>query len=337
MKFCIVSDLHIGIKKSSDVYLKSVSDFFYSQLFPYLQKNAIKNVIVLGDVFDTREAVNVKAMNFVYKLFSMPFNFIILVGNHDLYHKNSSELTSLKILSKFNNVKLVIKPEEIFGMTFVPWIIDEEEFKVYIDSVKTKICFGHFDIDTFSYTGNAIQSHSMSPDLFSKFDKVFSGHFHTRTSKIINNTEITYVGCPYELTRSDIGNQKGFHIFDSDTTNYEFIENTVSPKHIQIKYPADVDNDILTNNFIDIFVDEKDLSNDDAIKSYLKKFNDDSCLQPPTVKIIKADDYLTDELQISDESKSIIELITEYVQKQEVLNKEELIDLLNTVYEEASN
>ena len=341
MKLAIVSDLHIGIKKSSDVHLKIAHDFFHRKLFPYLKENDIRTIMVLGDVFDTRETINVKAMNFVYDLFSMPFNFIILTGNHDLYHNNNAAITSLKILSRFNNVELVnlARDYKIGDSSFfiVPWVQDMEEFKKSLELSQASICFGHFDIDGFSYTGNTISEKSINPKIFSKFDKVFSGHFHTRCSKIINNTEIVYVGCPYELTRADAGNAKGFHVYDTETNNYEFIENKLSPRHIQVKYPTILDEATLQNNFIDVFVDEADLKDDDKIKEYLKIYNSEKYLQAPTVKIIKTEDYLTEDLKIDDESKSIIELITEYVKLQENIdNKKDLTKLLNIVYEESS-
>lgn len=339
MKFCILADLHIGVKKSSDAFLKSASVFFFSQLFPYLKEQGIKNIIVLGDVFDTRESVNVKALDFVYKFFSMPFNFTVISGNHDLYHNNTSSITSLVMLHKFSNVELISGYKEIDvegnKLLFVSWMPDEKELTKIFDESEAKVCFGHFDISGFVYTGNKLNEKSIPIETFSKFDKVFSGHFHTRDTKIINTTEITYCGCPYELTRSDIGNKKGFHIFDSTTSNYEFIENQLSPKYIQVKYPDVVSESVISNNFIDVFVDEKDLEDDLKVKEYLKIFNSEICLQPPTVKIVKSEDYLTEELQLSDESKSIIDLINEYVDVQKDLeNKEELKELLNEIYEE---
>ena len=240
MRVAIVSDLHIGIKKSSDAFLKSASDFFYKQLFPYLKDNDIKTILVLGDIFDTRESVNVKALDFVYDLFMQPFNYIVITGNHDLFYNNNTTLTPLKMLHKFSNVELISEAKDITlnnNLSFIPWLSDNKEIHEAIAKTDAKICFGHFDISDFVYTGNKLNEKSIPIETFSKFTKVFSGHFHTRDTKIINTTEITYCGCPYELTRSDIGNAKGFHVYDTILDTYEFIENTVSPKHIQITYP----------------------------------------------------------------------------------------------------
>jgi hypothetical protein len=58
--------------------------------------------------------------------------------------------------------------------------------------------------------------------MFSKFDKVLSGHFHLRQSK----QNIHYLGTQYELSFGDVNSKKGFSILDTDTRELEFIENT---------------------------------------------------------------------------------------------------------------
>jgi DNA repair exonuclease SbcCD nuclease subunit len=45
------------------------------------------------------------------------------------------------------------------------------------------------------------------------------GHFHHKS----NDGHIFYLGTPYEITWSDYGNEKGFHIFDFDKRDFEFI------------------------------------------------------------------------------------------------------------------
>ena len=59
-----------------------------------------------------------------------------------------------------------------------------------------------------------------------KFKKIFSGHFHTRSKKDINGTDIIYVGSPYQLTRADFNEERGSLTLDLDTLEYTYINNT---------------------------------------------------------------------------------------------------------------
>ena len=61
----------------------------------------------------------------------------------------------------------------------------------------------------------------LNRELFRRFDCVFSGHYHHRSS----NDNITYLGNPYELTWQDYNDPRGFHLFDLDSRKLEFIVN----------------------------------------------------------------------------------------------------------------
>ena len=80
---------------------------------------------------------------------------------------------------------------------------------------------GHFEIAGFAmYRG--MESHEgLSKDLFKQFDMVFSGHYHHRS----NDGHIYYLGNPYELTWQDFNDPRGFHLFDLQTRELEFIGN----------------------------------------------------------------------------------------------------------------
>jgi hypothetical protein len=68
------------------------------------------------------------------------------------------------------------------------------------------------------------------------------------------------VGNPYQMTRSDAGNQKGWYILDINEGTEEFIENTYSPKFIRVYLNKFLDKsvgelkDICTNNRVDLYV-----------------------------------------------------------------------------------
>ena len=63
--------------------------------------------------------------------------------------------------------------------------------------------------------------HGSSIDPFSKFEKVYSGHFHTRS----NQDKIYYLGNPYEIYWNDCNDVRGFHLFDTETLEKTPINN----------------------------------------------------------------------------------------------------------------
>ena len=56
---------------------------------------------------------------------------------------------------------------------------------------------------------------------FSHFDYVFSGHFHKQST----SGNVSYLGNTYQIYWNDEGEERGFHIFDLETQNLEFIKN----------------------------------------------------------------------------------------------------------------
>ena len=61
----------------------------------------------------------------------------------------------------------------------------------------------------------------MDSDILNKFDRVFSGHYHTRS----DNGKIFYLGNPYEMFWTDVNDTRGFHIFDTETLELTPVNN----------------------------------------------------------------------------------------------------------------
>jgi DNA repair exonuclease SbcCD nuclease subunit len=152
----------------------------------------------------------------------------MLAGNHDTYFKNTNDVNSVDLLlAEYSNINIIDSPTTIYvddiPICMMPWICAEN----YSDSIETlkntpaEICMGHFEIAGFAmYRG--MESHDgLDPSLFKKFDCVFSGHYHHRSSK----DNITYVGNPYELTWQDYNDPRGFHTFDLSARSLTFVEN----------------------------------------------------------------------------------------------------------------
>ena len=233
MKICILGDTHFGVRSDSPNFLK-LQDKFYTNVFlPYLIENDIKVVWQLGDMFDRRKYINFNTLAESKRFFFQPLQdagieIHTLLGNHDLYYRESLSVNSTGLLlGEFTNLHIYDKMTkwdvDDTSIDIIPWICKEnvEEAFEFIRDSKSDLCFGHFEILGFSmYKG--MESHDgLSGNLFAKYEGVYSGHFHTKSDK----ENIHYVGTPYEMTWSDYNDQKGFHIFDTETRQTEFIKN----------------------------------------------------------------------------------------------------------------
>ena len=233
MKICILGDTHFGVRSDSPNFL-ALQDKFYTNVFlPYLIENDIKVVWQLGDMFDRRKYINFNTLAESKRFFFQPLQdagieIHTLLGNHDLYYRESLSVNSTGLLlGEFTNLHIYDKMTkwdvDNTSIDIIPWICKEnvEEAFEFIRDSKSDLCFGHFEILGFSmYKG--MESHDgLSGNLFAKYEGVYSGHFHTKSDK----ENIHYVGTPYEMTWSDYNDQKGFHIFDTETRQTEFIKN----------------------------------------------------------------------------------------------------------------
>ena len=105
----------------------------------------------------------------------------------------------------------------------LPWICQDNEDEVFqkVAETKCQVLFGHLELKGYQmYKGQSL-FHGMKDDFLKKFDLVCTGHYHTKS--VTGN--INYLGCPYEMTWSDANDDKGFHIYDTETRELEFIKN----------------------------------------------------------------------------------------------------------------
>ena len=80
---------------------------------------------------------------------------------------------------------------------------------------------GHLELNGFKATRGHMMEDGMDVKVFDKFDKVFSGHFHTRST----DGKIFYLGNPYEMFWNDVNDPRGYHLFDTDTQEQPPVNN----------------------------------------------------------------------------------------------------------------
>ena len=232
-KIAIITDQHFGARSDSVVFLDFYEKFYNNTFFPNLSYHKIDTLLILGDTFDRRKYINFNTLSrartmFFDKLLDNNIRVHMLVGNHCTFYKNNNDINSPDLLlGDYSNITPIPDPTtiEVGGVKIciIPWICPDN-YDASMNELKTttaEICMGHLEVAGFQmYRG--MESHDgLNPSLFSKFDTTFSGHYHHRSTK----GNITYLGTPYEITWQDYNDTKGFHIFDLDTRELEFIPN----------------------------------------------------------------------------------------------------------------
>ena len=231
MKVAIITDTHFGARKGSD-HLHNYFEMFYRDVFfPSLEEHKIDTVLHMGDIFDSRKAIDLKSLEWSKRVVFEPlkkYKVISIIGNHDCYYKDTNYVNSPELLLKaYSNITLYSKATEIkvdkLKILMLPWINSEnfEESKKMIDDSKCKVVMGHLEINGFKATRGHMMETGMDTSVFNKFDKVYSGHFHTRST----DGKIYYLGNPYEMYWNDVNDTRGFHIFDTDTLEHTAINN----------------------------------------------------------------------------------------------------------------
>ena len=232
MKIALINDTHWGARNDSPAFIDYFNRFYDEVFFPYLQENNIKTVIHLGDVVDRRKFINHNtAHNFKLKFWNrideLNLDTHVIIGNHDTYYKNTNEINALQNLNISKNAKVYTSSQTInfdgLDVLFIPWICDtnREDTLHHIDSTTAQIVMGHLEIKGFEMHKGHLNEQGLEKDLFKRFEKVLSGHFHKKS----DDGHIYYLGCPYQIMWSDYNCPKGFHIFDTQTRELTRIPN----------------------------------------------------------------------------------------------------------------
>ena len=233
MKVAIITDQHFGCRKNSKVFHDYFLKFYNDVFFPTIEKEGITTIIDMGDTFDSRKGIDFSALawskvNYFDRLEELGCTVHTIVGNHTAYYKNTNEVNAIDLLLReYDNVNIYSEttPIEVGGLSIllVPWINSENEEKTLamIDKSKSPVCMGHLELKGFRIHRGYVMESGTDCNLFNKFERVYSGHYHTRS----NQDNIYYLGNPYEIYWNDCDDTRGFHLFDTETLEHTPINN----------------------------------------------------------------------------------------------------------------
>ena len=231
MKVAIITDTHYGARKGSK-YLHDYFELFYKNVFfPALEEHGIDTVIHMGDAFDSRKSIDYQSFEWAKRVVFEPlkkYKVHMIIGNHDCYYKNTNDTNSPQLLlQSYSNIMTYQEVTEVkidnLNVLFIPWI-NAENFENTVNSIKvsnSNCAMGHLELNGFRAHRGHTMEEGMDSALFEKFDRTFSGHYHTRS----DNGRIFYLGNPYEMFWNDVNDTRGFAILDTETLDHFHVNN----------------------------------------------------------------------------------------------------------------
>jgi DNA repair exonuclease SbcCD nuclease subunit len=240
-KVILLGDTHLGARNGSNHFSRYFNRFFSDVLYPYMRENDITQIIQLGDLFDNRTQLSIKAFNacktvWFDSLRENGFHMTTLLGNHDIFFKSTLSVNSPNLLleNEYRDCMTVVSAPTVlhlYGTSFalIPWVCDDNKQEIFdflSQDRPAEICCGHFEIDGFEMMRGVPGHGGLTRQLFDRFEATFSGHYHTRSHDPYHR--ITYTGTPYELTFADANDPRGFTVFDTETRQIEFVRNPLT-------------------------------------------------------------------------------------------------------------
>lgn len=351
MKIAILGDTHFGMRNDSLPFYDHHNKFYQEVFFPYLKEHDIDLVIQTGDLFDRRKFINFQILKKAKDDFFSWFekngvHLITYLGNHDIYYRGTLAVNSAELLltDYMASIDVVTKPStETFDgvdVDIIPWICaeNEQEIKDFIANSKSHICFGHFELAGFEMDRNNVCHDGMDRSELDKYEIVFSGHFHHRST----DGHILYVGSPGEMTFADVDDTRGFHTFDTESRLVQFVPNPFRMFHkikyddkneFTFEYMKTINFDQYTGCYVKVVVINK-------VNPYLFEAFMDNLFKSNALDISIAEDYTMDS-NVSDEdvesSEDTPTILKRYIEGLEGIDvdKNILYNKLHDLYIEA--
>ena len=340
MKIAIITDQHFGCRKNSkhfhDYFLKFYNDVF----FPTLE--GITTIVDMGDTFDSRKGVDFSSLawakdNYYDRLEKMGCEIHTIVGNHTAYYKNTNDVNAVDLLLReYENVKIYSEATDIkidnLNILLVPWINSENEKMTLeaLDNSKSRCVMGHLEFKGFRIHRGFVMDQGTDVKLFDKFDRVYSGHYHTRS----DDGKVFYLGNPYEMYWNDLSDTRGFHLFDTETLEHTPIDNPY--KMFYNIYYEDTNHQTFDTRKYD----------DKIVKLIVRKKTDQTQFERFVDKLYNSNVFelkIVENFQLIDnedfeafESENTLSILNRYVEEAEIdLEKSRIQTMISDVYQEA--
>ena len=344
MKIALITDQHLDGRKGSLAFWNYFQRFYDEIFFPTLEREGVKVIFDLGDTFDNRKSIDFNTLhrvrdNYFDRLSDYEVHMIL--GNHCTYYKNTNRINSPELmLRQYPNIRIYSEPKEILMgkkvFLMLPWINKENQEEVFglLERSDADVVCGHLELTGFEVTPGMKMDHGMDPQLFHRFKRVWSGHFHHKSKK----GNIQYLGNPYQMFWNDYKDRRGFHIYDTESDRLKFVENPfeIFDKIFYDDTSVDYNKQDVSDykdKFVKIVVEEKrDYQMFETLVDRLYNVG------VHDVKIIETLVSEDDKADIDVSTKDTLTLLNEYIDEVEMsVDKSDLKGLMRSLYIESCN
>lgn len=223
-------------------------------VYDVARKHGAKAVVHAGDVFEDRKVLEISAYQRVYdtivEAHDDGIETTILLGNHDMFHLERWDTSSIKPLERVARVVMSPSTLEICGerWDFMPYTarpaaMIERHFPP--ETRGGKYFVGHFGVNdaimnglygtTFSSREETADAHR---EMFGGYIRAFLGHFHKRQVLGCGNAE--FIGSPLQLNFGEAGDKKAVAVLDVQDGIVTYEYNDFSPRYIISSNPQEV-------------------------------------------------------------------------------------------------
>jgi DNA repair exonuclease SbcCD nuclease subunit len=259
MKVLEFSDLHGHAFKPYSVKLPSGRNSRLQDAVAVLDEiyqaclvHEIDIVLFLGDLFHARDTLAVPTFNAIYegvaRIKTRVDDLGLLVGNHDQVTKQGE----IHSIYSFDAIAQVMdsagwysfhsrKENRQLHVFAIPYTEDKERIEAYLQLScssmppgETTCCVAHLGISGAKVGSNYVLTSKDNPTVVpfaqQKFSQVFLGHYHQHQLLAPN---IRYLGATHQHNWGDVGQQRGYHIWDTIENTVEFFEIESAPKFVK--------------------------------------------------------------------------------------------------------
>lgn len=260
MPHLVLSDIHLnnwsafgetlpsGINSRLEIALKEIR-----RACDVLASKGGNRVIIAGDLFHKRGAIDPEVFNPAYKLFSKlcerGFEFSAIPGNHDLKTRETTELgNAIQTLDEIPGFSVITTPQAVDGFYFIPWM---SEPAAVLEALKEMPVSERPHYDAIIHMGingvlKGLPGHALEANELAElgYARILAGHFHNHKSMC--DGAVYSIGATAHQNWGDVGTKAGFLIVDdrevsfhaSHAPSFIDISSETHPDDIELMVPG---------------------------------------------------------------------------------------------------